>query len=141
MSKQYTYRELIEAQLRGEIILYDSELSGDWREFESIIDVVLGDLDKTPSKPYYRIKPKTRVIRECNGYDLYPCETEPLKDGQEYYVPVPTNENLYYRQHWWNNEMNLYHLRCGFVYLNREDARHHADAMLHTCEVEEEIED
>ena len=137
-----TPREVIEAQLAGKVVqefIPSEEGGGIWYERCVLHSCKQSELDLPLIG--FRIKPKVRVIRECNGYDLYPCETKPLEFSTDYYLPNPLWLSQCFKRVWVNDEKDNRYLAQGFVYLNPEHAKYHADAMCHTCEVEEEIED
>lgn len=73
------------------------------------------------------MKPKTRVI---NGFDVPVPESEPLEEGDEYYMPSIQGEYFYRDDIWLGYRFNKRHLKRGLVFLNREDAIANAKAML-----------
>lgn len=73
------------------------------------------------------MKPKTRVI---NGFDVPVPESEPLENGDDYYIASIQGE-YFYRYHTWSGDhVERRWLKRGLVFLTKEDAVANAKAML-----------
>lgn len=73
------------------------------------------------------MKPKTRVI---NGFDVPVPESEPLEEGDKYYISSIQGEHFYCDYIWSGDPVDRKWLKRGLVFLNKEDAIANAKAML-----------
>ena len=132
MSKQYTFRELIESQLSGVIWQKFGYTDKDqWGDMNYVAFLELERLDKIVDPCIYRIKPKTRTVRICNGIELPECVTEPLEDGTPYYYPNFRKYGQYFMNSEWIDCLRDAHLLYqGMIYLTSQDAQTHYDAIM-----------
>ena len=128
MSKKYTFRELIEAQLRGEIVEYWNATEERWQENDWHVNCAMRDIDKESSG--FRLKPKGSTVRYCNGIELPECVTEQLKKWTTYYSPCIYSESGIITRAWVHHETDFVLLKNGLIYLEKADAQVHLDALL-----------
>lgn len=132
MSKKYTFRELIESQLSGVIWQkFDYILDNQWDDMNCVGLIELERLDEIVDPNIYRIKPKVRTVRYCNGIELPQCVTEPLEKGAVYYHPYLLGVTMgYFRSCWAGTVGDSLLLKKGMIYLDEIDAQTHYDAIM-----------
>lgn len=127
-NQKYTYRELIEAHLRGEIVEYWNATEEHWQDYHWHGICAIRDIDEEANG--LRLKPKTRTVRYCNGVELPQCETKQLKMWTPYYSPCIYSESGISTHVWGHHETDFVLLKNGLIYLEKADAKVHLDALL-----------
>ena len=146
--KTLTNREALTALLEGkEIQELDKrgvgEETPEWCSVDNFPLFSVENLDEPFKRfiftddPYiYRIKPETKTVRVCNGVELPDCITEPLKNGETYYV---AGVSAVVAMRWSRYSSKEVYVKCGFAYLSREDAEVHHKALAAYETIEKEV--
>lgn len=123
--KANTFRELMQAQLSGEVLQVKVS-DTDWEDcIHTLSQVRTEDIDKVVKG--VRIKPKPRT---CNGVELDECIKEPLRGGERYYLASILSPKYSSPLTWGGYEHEIRFLDIGIAYLKEESAIKHAKAML-----------
>lgn len=127
------FKEALIAHLRGEKV--QVKKFSEWQAFEKWVcdHVTLKDslADDFANACQFRIAPRTILV---NGVEVPAPEQAAPDYGATHYVPMPSWADFYAERRWDTSDDHIHSLKCGLVYLNKDDAINRAKAMLITQE-------
>jgi hypothetical protein len=94
--------------------------------------VAIREINEFSKSPFeYRLAPRTIKV---NGVEVPAPEQAAPDYGATHYVPMPSWADFYAERRWDTSDDHIHSLKCGLVYLNKDDAINRAKAMLITQE-------
>lgn len=129
------FKEALIAHLQGEKVeARASQMDVPWKDFGSYHRCI-----RIQQIPYmenvtsieYRLAPRTIKV---NGVEVPAPEQAAPDYGATYYVPMPSWADFYAERRWDTSDDHIHSLKCGLVYLNKDDAINRSKAMLITQE-------
>lgn len=123
---ELTPQEALQAIADGKSLEYKWYNHSEWQLFGCLnngvsIEAIL--------KGYFVFRPLPKTIA-VGGVSFPKSVSEPLKEGQKYFIPDLTVTRLYYTSQWCNTDLDNLRLKRGIIHLSEEDAVAHAKALI-----------